>query len=184
MAQFEGFTDARYQQHDAAIREVVLDFNQNKSDQCGSTAEQAEKIPDLDYDIVKAWIIQETGGSDTRSSEAWRLDPAQVNVPGDWNEYKSDLGLTEPKVRNEGDLKTNLKAAVILLCRKGFGKSGQPPKNRPEATFDGWATALQRYNGRSDKCQTEGTYSQKYSSTIMARAGTPESKTAIQLGCK
>jgi hypothetical protein len=176
MVNFPGFEKSRYQQHDSIIREVVLDFNSNKAERCGCTPEQASTIPSLDDALVKAWLIQEAGGSDERSLAAWRVDPAQVNVPGDWNDEKTDLGLSEPKTRNEGEIKTNLKAAVAYLCRKGFGKSGKRP--HPEATFDGWDKALERYNGRSKMCGNKKTYSQNYSDTIVKRS---KSTKAVQI---
>lgn len=147
----------------------------------GCTEDQAKRIPALQEDLVKAWAIQESGGSDTASLAAWRVDPLQINVPGDWNDGKSDLGLAEPTTRNEGDAKSNLKAAVAYLCRKGFGKSGQPPKNRPEGFFDGWATALERYNGRSDLSSNGRKFSENYSSKIRHRAGSPHKKTPIEI---
>jgi hypothetical protein len=131
---------------------------------------------------VKAWLIQESGGGDTRSMDAWRIDPAQVNVPGDWNEYKSDLGISRPVARNEGDLATNLKAAIILLARKGFGKSGQPPRNRATGSFDGWSVALQRYNGRTDLASNGSRYSDNYSATILRRAGNADTAVPIEMG--
>ncbi len=38
-------------------------------------------------------MIQETGGADSRSQAAWKVDPLQVNVLGDWGEEKKFLGL-------------------------------------------------------------------------------------------
>ncbi|MCQ8895148.1 hypothetical protein NQT62_01690 [Limnobacter humi] len=125
--------------------------------------------------------LQESGGGDARSLAAWEVDPIQVNVPGDWNDKKLELGLKKPLIRNEGDLETNLKAGIALLCRKGFGKSGQSPSNRPDATFDGWATALQRYNGRTDIRKNGKTYSQNYADTIVERSQTTERHIAIEL---
>lgn len=83
MTEFKGFEKSRYQQHDALIREIILDFNSNKRARCGCTAAQVAGIPYLEPDLVKAWMIQESGGSDERSLAAWRVDPVQVNVPGD-----------------------------------------------------------------------------------------------------
>ncbi len=182
MTIFKGFEAARYQQHDSTIRELVLDFNANKAARCGCTEEQALRLTTLDEDVVKAWMIQESGGGDARSLDAWRVDPVQVNVPGDWNDYKSDLGITRPVARNEGDLSTNLKAGIILLARKGFGKSGQPPQNRASASFDGWAVALQRYNGRTDTASNGSRYSDNYSATILRRAANAATNVAIEIG--
>lgn len=180
MTIFKGFEATRYQQHDATIRVVVLDFNSNKADRIGCSAEQAQPIPALDEDVVKAWMIQESGGSDARSLAAWKVDPVQVNVPGDWTDSKADLGLKKPKVRNEGNITDNLKAGIVLLARKGFGKSGQKPK--PAGTFDGWRIALQRYNGRTDACANGKAYSQNYADAIWARAQNPKAAKPIELG--
>jgi len=181
MTVYRGFGTPRYQQHDALIRELVLDFNQHKTVRCGCTAAQAAAIEYLDPDLIKAWMIQESGGCDTRSLAAWRVDPVQVNVPGDWSESKTDLGLTQPAARNEGSIRANLKAGIALLCRKGFGKSGQRPENRPEASFDGWKEALRRYNGRSDMRDNGKKYSENYAETICTRFSTPTLATPIEL---
>jgi hypothetical protein len=60
----------------------------------------------------------------------------------------------------------------MWLTRKGFGTSGQPAGNRSNATFDGWAEAFIRYNGRTKK---DGTgYSQTvYWPKINARYQNP-----------
>ena len=182
MVEFAGFSDARYQQHDSEIRDAVLDFNSNKAARIGCTEDQAELIPDLTEQTVKAWLIEESGGGDVRSRAAWQKDPAQVNVPGDWGEGKTSLGLTKPKVRNEGDLRTNLRAAVAYLARKGFGRSGQAPK--AGATFDGWTKALERYNGRSDQCVNGKIYRVNYANQIMSRANDPKAKQDIGIKVK
>ena len=78
---FKGFEAHRFQQHDSLICEVVLDFNVNKVERVGCTPDQAQRIPVLLGALVKAWMIQESGGSDIRSRAAWKHDPLQVNVP-------------------------------------------------------------------------------------------------------
>ncbi|HEY1059352.1 MAG TPA: hypothetical protein VGE55_11545 [Limnobacter sp.] len=181
MKTLKGFENSRYQKHDTIIRNIVLDFNQNKAARCGCTEDQAAQIPILEDVLVKAWMIQESGGGDARSLAAWEVDPVQANVPGDWDDRKLELGLKKPLIRNEGDVQTNLKAGIGLLCRKGFGKSGQPPSNRPDGTFDGWATALQRYNGRTDQRKNGKTYSQNYSDTIILRSQSTDDHVPIEL---
>lgn len=169
---FKGYEDPRYQKHDGLIEELVNDFNKNKQAYAGCTPEQVGKIPDLTEAMVKSWMIQETGGNDRDSRAAWEVDPTQVNVPGDWNEWKADVGLKEPTKRNEGDIKTNLKGALMYVCRKGFGGSGQPAKNRPAGFFDGWPKALERYGppNRADF----------YPKRIIDRAGNPGEHYPIQ----
>jgi len=137
MKSFQGFSALRYQQHDQLIARLVKEFNGNKQTFIGASDAQATSLTDLTEELVKSWIIQETGGNDARSLAAWKTDPAQVNVPGDWSGFKQSTGLTAPVKRNEGTVDKNLKAAIIWLARKGFGKSGQPPQNRQNATFDG-----------------------------------------------
>lgn len=116
-------------------------------------------------------MIQETGGGDARSLAAWEKDPVQVNVPGDWNKYKEDIGLKEPKARNEGTLEGNLKAALAYLCRKGFGKSAQPARNDRDRFFDDWKTALTRYGPPQDK---------GYAQRIIDRANDPSTYHKIE----
>lgn len=178
---FKGFEDSRYQQYDAAIQKFVEDFNRSRARWAGSTPSQAEHIAPLSAAQIKAHMIQETGGGDLQSRTAWKFDPLQVNVPGDWNPYKKYLGLREPRRRNEGSGDANLKAGLMLLVRKGFGVSGQPAANRPDGAFDGWARALQRYNGRSDKAATGERYSDAYSARIRARAEKPTEEVPIPI---
>ena len=80
---FRGFEDPRYQLHDGLIVHLVEEFNADKAKACGGTAEQAAKIADLTPAIVKAHMIEESGGNGPRSKAAWAVDPLQVNVPGD-----------------------------------------------------------------------------------------------------
>ena len=167
---FKGFEAARYQQYDAIIAKIVDDFNRRRAFWAGATESQADSMPMITAAQVKAHMIQETGGGDVNSRAAWARDPLQVNVPGDWNPYKKYLGLREPRRRNEGSFEKNLRAGIMLLARKGFGVSGQPAANRPDGGFDGWARALQRYNGRSDKAADGSKYSEAYSVRIRKRA--------------
>jgi hypothetical protein len=138
-------------------------------------------VQDLKFDQLKSWVIQESGGGGRRSRAAWNTDPAQVNVPDDWSNYKGDLGLTQPTRRNEGTLGENLNAALGWLCRKGFGKSGQPARNRPNGFFDGWFNAFRRYNGRTDVADNGLVYSVNYGNQIMNRAANPSVHYPIQL---
>jgi len=181
MPTFAGFTTKRYQEHDTLIKTLVNEFNKNKQTFVGGTASQISKIPNLSEALIKSWIIQETGGNDARSLAAWKVDPAQVNVPGDWSSYKQSIGLSAPTKRNEGTVKQNLKAAIQWLARKGFGKSGQPPSNRSSATFDGWEQAFTRYNGRSVKTTNGKAYSVNYAKRIIERANNPTTHNRIEL---
>ena len=181
---FKGFEHPRYQQYDAQIRKFCEEFNRNRSKYAGSTASQAEGIEPITPAQIKAHMIQETGGGDMKSRTAWKFDPLQVNVPGDWNPYKKYLGLKQPRRCNEGTGANNLRAGLMLLVRKGFGVSGQPAANRPDGAFDGWPRALQRYNGRSDKAATGESYSEAYSARIRERASNPSTEVPIPIPTK
>jgi len=181
---FRGFEDARYQRHDALIQRLVDEFNANKALWCGGTAAQAAKIRDLSPALVKALMIEETGGNGPTSLAAWKVDPMQVNVPGDWGAEKLKVGLSKPSRRNEGSAERNIRAAIKYLSRKGFGASAQPAAVRPAGYFDGWATALKRYNGRRDRTATDRYYSDEYSAKIIKRAENPSMFVPIETKLK
>lgn len=170
---FRGFEDARYQQHDKVIVKLVDDFNAHKAAWIGGTAEQAAKVPNLTYALVKSHMIEETGGNGPMSKNAWRVDPQQINVPGDWDDAKADLGIAKPQKRNEGKLEDNVRAAIKFLSRKGFGISGRAAKKRPTGFFDGWLKAFQRYNARRDRTLDNRYYSEAYADKIRERAEKP-----------
>lgn len=178
---FRGFEDARYQQYDAMIARMVRDFNANKAKWCGGNPDQAAKIADITPALVKSHMIEETGGNGPRSKAAWAVDPLQVNVPGDWGPEKESLGLKRPTKRNEGTAEQNVRAAIMYLSRKGFGSSGKPAAARPKGFFDGWPTALTRYNGRRDRTETDRYYSEEYSDKIVRRAADPELFVPIEI---
>ena len=178
---FRGFEDARYQRHDALIVRLVNEFNADRAAACGGTAAQAAKIADLTPALVKAHMIEESGGNGPSSRAAWAVDPLQVNVPGDWGEEKRLVGLTKPARRNEGTVEDNVRAAIRYLSRKGFGASGRPAADRPKGFFDGWPKALQRYNGRRDRTETDRYYSDEYADKILKRAADPSLFVPIEI---
>ncbi len=178
---FRGFEDARYQAHDDLIVKMTADFNAHKADWCGGTDTQAKKIADITPAMVKSHMIEESGGNGSRSLAAWAADPLQVNVPGDWSDEKALLGLKKPAKRNEGELKNNVRAAIMYLSRKGFGQSGRPAKDRPTGFFDGWNDALRRYNGRRDRTDTDRYYSDEYAEKILRRAADPDLFVPIEI---
>jgi len=181
---FRGYEEPRYQEHDALIVKYVREFNARKHAWSGATADQAEGIEQLDPALVKAQMIQETGGRDARSRAAWAVDPLQVNVPGDWNSYKAYLGLKKPRHSNEGTREKNIKAGISYLSRKGFGKAGQPAANRPDGTFDGWQTALERYNSRMDMTVDGKVYCEVYADKIESRSEDPDTHVPVQIPVK
>ena len=178
---FRGFEDARYQAHDALIARLVDEFNADKAGWTGGTAAQAQKVGNLTAAIVKAHMIEESGGNGPRSRAAWNADPLQVNVPGDWGAEKELVGLAKPSRRNEGSVEQNVRAAIKYLSRKGFGSSGKPAASRPSGFFDGWPKALQRYNGRRDRTETDRYYSDEYADKIMRRAEDPSLFVPIEI---
>ncbi len=178
---FRGFEDARYQKHDALIAKMTAAFNADKAGWCGGTPEQAAKIATLTPAMVKAHMIEESGGNGPRSIAAWDADPLQVNVPGDWDEAKTDVGLRKPTKRNEGTLDANVRAAIMFLARKGFGKSGKAARLRPTGFFDGWPDALRRYNARRDRTADGRYYSDAYANKILSRAKDPDAFVPIEI---
>ena len=178
---FRGFEDERYQRHDALIARLVDEFNADKAEACGGAPAQAAKIADLTPALVKAHMIEESGGNGPASKAAWAVDPLQVNVPGDWGEEKKLVGLSKPSRRNEGTAETNVRAAIRYLSRKGFGSSARPAADRPNGFFDGWPKALQRYNGRRDRTETDRYYSDEYADKIVKRASDPSMFVPIEI---
>ncbi len=171
---FRGFEDARYQAHDALIARLTAEFNADKAKGCGGTAAQAAKVADVSPALVKAHMIEEAGGNGPRSKAAWAVDPLQVNVPGDWGAEKALVGLSKPSKRNEGTVEQNVRAAIMYLSRKGFSVAARPAAERPKGFFDGWLTALRRYNGRRDRTDSDRYYSEEYADKIVRRANNPD----------
>lgn len=178
---FRGFESDRYQIHDTLIARLVAEFNADKRSWCDGTAKQAAAIPALSPALVKSQMIEESGGNGLRSRAAWAVDPLQVNVPGDWGDEKELVGLKKPQKRNEGTLEDNVRAGIKYLVRKGFSTSAKPARTRPSGTFDGWKTAVRRYNGRRDRTETDRYYSDEYADKIMRRAENPDLFEPIQI---
>jgi len=178
---FKGYESPRYQQHDAVIEKCVREFNRHRGAWADANRDQAKTIPDLTTELVKAHMIQETGGADGRSQAAWAKDPLQVNVPGDWHKEKALLGLKEPKSRNEGNLEKNVRAAIKYLVRKGFSTSGKPVRTVEAQEFWDWATALERYNGRAVKTVSGKPYCVEYADLIIKRAENHEAHVKIEI---
>lgn len=171
---FAGFEHPRFQMHDELIVKCVAAFNAHRATWAGSTDAQAREIAPITAAQVKSQMIQESGGANALSRAAWRKDPLQANVPGDWSSYKKYVGLHRPRNRNEGSLEANIKAGIMILARKGFSPSAQPAANRPATRFAGWRQALRRYNGRSDLTSSGVPYRDVYASRILQRAAKPK----------
>ena len=181
---FKGFEGARYQQHDAIIAKCVKEFNRHRGAWADANRDQARTIPDITSELIKAHMIQESGGADSRSQAAWNVDPLQVNVPGDWGDEKKLLGLKKPKTRNEGGAELNIRAAIKYLVRKGFSKSGKPVRVVDEQQFWDWATALENYNSRSAKTVSGKKYCEEYADLIIRRAENHNEKVGIEIKLK
>ena len=178
---FKGFEGVRYQRHDAIVAKCVKEFNRHRGAWADANRNQAKTIPDITPELVKAHMIQETGGADSRSQAAWNGDPLQINVPGDWGEEKKLLGLTKPRQRNEGGAERNIRAAIKYLVRKGFSKSGKPVRVVDEQEFWDWATALERYNSRTTKTVSGKKYCVEYADLIIKRAENHDQKVDIEI---
>ena len=178
---FKGFEAKRYQQHDAIIEKCVKEFNRHRGAWADANRAQAKTIPDLTAELVKAQMVQETGGVDSRSQAAWKVDPLQVNVPGDWGEEKKLLGLKKPRQRNEGGTEQNIRAAIKYLVRKGFSKSGKPVRVVEEQEFWDWATALENYNSRTVKTLSGKKYCVEYADLIIKRAESHKQHVGIEI---
>ena len=181
---FKGFEAKRYQQHDAIIEKCVKEFNRHRGAWADANRAQAKTIPDLTAELVKAQMVQETGGVDSRSQAAWGGDPLQVNVPGDWGDEKKLLGLKKPRQRNEGGAELNIRAAIKYLVRKGFSKSGKPVRVVDQQEFCDWATALERYNSRSVLTASGKKYCVAYADLIIRRAENHDEKVGIEIKLK
>ena len=178
---FKGFEAPRYQQHDAIVAKCVREFNRHRGAWADANRSQARTIPDLTEELVKAHMIQETGGGDRRSLAAWKRDPLQVNTPGDWGDEKSLLGLRKPRQRNEGTAEQNVRAAIKYLVRKGFSRSGRPVRTVDTQEFWDWATALERYNSRMVTTASGKKYCVEYADLIIRRAENHDQHVGIEI---
>ena len=181
---FRGFEATRYQKHDAIIAKCVREFNRHRGAWADANRDQAKTIPDITSELIKAHMIQESGGADGRSREAWNADPLQVNVPGDWGDEKRLLGLKKPKARNEGGAERNIRAAIKYLVRKGFSKSGKPVRVVDEQQFWDWATALENYNSRTTLTASGKKYCVEYADMIIRRAENHDEEVGIEIKLK
>jgi hypothetical protein len=174
---FAGFEDDRFQMHDARIEALVDELNADPAAFLGANPDQVASMGPLDPALVKSWMIQETGGD----ADAWSVDPAQVNNPGDWGDFKTSLGLEKPSRRNTGDADTNLRAAIALLGRKGFSRSGKAPSElQGGQEWSDWHQALTDYNGNNKRVNGQR-HKDAYAERIEARAANPAVQHRIPL---
>ena len=178
---FKGYEDARYQVHDEIIAKCVREFNRHRGAWADANRSQAKTIPDITAELVKAHMIQESGGGDRRSLAAWKGDPLQINVPGDWGDEKKLLGLKKPSRRNEGGVERNIRAAIKYLVRKGFSRSGMPVRLVDTREFWDWATALENYNARTVETVSGKKYCVEYADMIIRRAENHDRHVGIEI---
>ena len=142
---FKGFEASRYQMHDEVIERAVREFNRHRGAWADANRNQAKTIPDITPALVKAHMIQESGGAGKSSVAAWYGDPLQVNVPGDWGEEKAQLGLCRQKWRNKGGAELNIRAAIKYLADVQQEREARAPRGRTGVLGLGYgARALQR----------------------------------------
>ena len=85
------------------------------------------------------------------------------------------------EMKTNASLDANVRAAIMFLARKGFGKSGKAAGLRPTGFFDGWPDALRRYNARRDRTADGRYYSDAYASKILSRAKDPDAFVPIEI---
>ena len=178
---FKGYEDARYQVHDKIIAKCVREFNRHRGAWADANRSQAKTIPDITVELVKAHMIQESGGGGRRSLAAWMGDPLQINVPGDWGDEKKLLGLKKPVRRNEGGAERNIRAAIKYLVRKGFSRSGKPVRQVGTQEFWDWAKALENYNARTVATVSGKKYCVEYADVIIRRAENRDRHVGIEI---
>jgi RHS repeat-associated protein len=143
-------TTSRYQKLDYQIAASTHLFNEAKNDgtlklvtegNASIPTSALSDIPDLDPTLVKAVAMQESAiGSGGVN------DVMQVNVSGDWNEFKSQYGLSKGGATNST---LSINAGIRVLATKGF-KGGVDYNSTTGARtfeFQGWDKAVESYNG-------------------------------------
>jgi RHS repeat-associated protein len=146
----EDVSGAAYQENDYQIAARTGYFNQAKNSgqlnlvtEGGNSipTEATKGIPDLDPTLVKAVTVQESNAGTTGIT-----DIMQANVPGDWSKMKSSYQLTKGEKTNETK---SLYAGTRVLATKGFkgGVSVDSKTGKATYKFQGWAKAVEAYNG-------------------------------------
>ncbi|MBE4949564.1 hypothetical protein IMX10_12925 [Chryseobacterium culicis] len=145
----EDVSGVAYQENDYQIAARTGYFNQAKNSgqlnlvtEGGNPipTEATKDIPDLDPTLVKAVTVQESNAGTTGIT-----DIMQANVPGDWSKMKSSYQLTKGEKTSETN---SLYAGTRVLATKGF-KGGVSVDKSGKVTykFQGWAKAVEAYNG-------------------------------------
>ncbi len=103
-------------------------------------------VPDLDPNIVKSIIIKETLYGSIKSKNGG-VDIMQTNVTGDWDNKKSELGLTKGTTNNYQE---SIKAGIMWLYWKGISDANGVENVPTWSGGDNWENAIERYNGGGD----------------------------------
>jgi hypothetical protein len=146
-------TGDKYQKYDYLIAAETSYFNQYKNSGVtpnhtnGQSIDNPNSVPDLDPNIVKAMIMQESSmGTYDRNpkdkNNSYR-DIMQANVwyssnSNDWNDSKKQFGLEKAGGANPSQ---SVRAGIGILFQKGLSTNGG------KTTFRGWNSAVDRYNG-------------------------------------
>ena len=145
-------SSSKYQKYDYLIAAEVSYFNQNMNMgntpkyTNGKTIDDYNSIPDLNPDIVKAIIMQETrmGTVKNRGNNIAQSDIMQANVwysqsSNDWNDSKTQFGLEK---RGGASPWLSIHAGIGILYQKGlYSPDGK------KVLFRSWTKAIERYNG-------------------------------------
>jgi hypothetical protein len=166
-----GREDPKYQQNDYQI--AASTFLMNRAVAVADVAGDKSGLPtpdanhtigtdlpgQLDVNVVKAMVLTETqSGNISGATGTGQTDVMQSNVPGDWNNTKSAIGLTNGQTMTP---ETSINAGVKLLFMKGMGSDANGVMNWRNGKGGDWSNAVQKYNGGGDP-----NYAQKVNNTV------------------
>lgn len=160
-----GREDPKYQQNDYQIAASTFLMNRSVAladitgDKSGLPTPDASHsigtdLPgQLDVNIVKAMVLTETeSGNLSGATGTGTTDVMQSNVPGDWNNSKTAIGLTKDQAMTP---ETSINAGVKLLFMKGMGSDANGVMNWRNGKDGDWSNAVQKYNGGGDPNYTQ-----------------------------
>ena len=115
----------------------------------GETIDDVSTVPDLDPTLVKGIIANESamGTIDGKKGQNAKQDIMQANVPGDWNDSKTQFGLEK---NGSATPELSVYAGIRILYQKGLN-SEYRKDGTLSTTFLGWNNAAKDYNGGGDK---------------------------------
>ena len=160
-----GREDPKYQQNDYQIAASTFLMNRSVAladitgDKSGLPTPDASHsigtdLPgQLDVNIVKAMVLTETeSGNLSGATGTGTTDVMQSNVPGDWNNSKTAIGLTKDQAMTP---ETSINAGAKLLFMKGMGSDANGVMNWRNGKDGDWSNAVQKYNGGGDPNYTQ-----------------------------